>query len=127
MVAASSGVVQVPRRSSAEEELEARVASLQASNSQLESRLQQAERELADLRSAPKGRPEQTAFAGVATAPLVVLPSEALGAAALPLRFSSIPPALRTGRRRALRWAVTMSLMLVVVAFVAITVLSRAH
>jgi hypothetical protein len=125
MVAASSGVIEVFGRSNVE--LEATIASLQASKSDLEERLQRAEHELAELRSVPKARPEQAAFAAVAPAPLVVLPSDAQGAASVPLRFSSIPPALRTGRRKVMRWALTGGLLCVVVAFVAITVLSRAH
>jgi hypothetical protein len=124
-MAASSGVVQVPRLPSAE--LEELVASLRVSNAELEARLQRTEGELADLRSAAKGRPEQAAFAAVAPTPMVVLPSETQGAATVALRFSSIPPALRTGRRKAVRWAISGGLLFLVAIFVAITVLSRAH
>jgi hypothetical protein len=91
------------------------VAALKAEIVDLKDRLRCAEREIGRLRAA-------------APAPLVMLPTDASRAAAVPLRFSSIPPALRTsGRKKALKVAVTLGLLLLVAGFVALSVMSRSH
>jgi hypothetical protein len=95
------------------------VASLRAEIVDLRDRLRCAEGEVGRLRAAA---------AAAGPSPLVVLPSEALRAAAVPLRFSSIPVGLRTsGRKMALKVGVTLGLLLLVAGFVALSVLSRTH
>jgi hypothetical protein len=119
---------------------EALAAELRGEKEVLERRLASAEREIRELRSragvdpdsAPPGSRtsavQVAAYRPTDQALLANVPSAAVRMPSVPLRFSSIPVALRTGRRRALLvWGSLFAILLVVGTFVASTFLSRLH